>query len=355
MRNAEVYFFNFLRSSAMSKNEIAKVRYLCCLLTMTAVFSLFSVETMAQEKDIRVHDPVMARHNGTYYLFSTGFGIAVWSSDDMENWTKEKPVFENPPAWTMETVPGFRGHMWAPDIFYHKGQYHLYYSISAFGKNTSAIGLATNKTLDPADPAYQWIDQGKVVQSVPGRDLWNAIDPNVILDEEGQPWLSFGSFWNGLKLVKLNQALSGPAQPEEWYTIAARARDWQTPDSVAGKAAIEAPFIFKKDDYYYLFVSIDYCCRGEESTYKMAVGRSKELTGPYLDRQGTPMRSGGGTVLLEGGKDWHGVGHNSVYTFDDTDYLVFHGYDASEKGKPRLRIEKLQWDSQGWPLIVLDQ
>lgn len=339
----------------MSNNGIAKKKYLCCLLTVTLVLSLFSMEVRAQGKDIRVHDPVMARHNGTYYLFSTGSGIAVWSSEDMENWKKEKPVFETPPAWAMETVPGFKGHIWAPDIFYHNGKYHLYYSISAFGKNTSAIGLATNETLDPEDPAFQWIDQGKVVQSVPGRDLWNAIDPNVILDEEGQPWLSFGSFWNGLKLVKLNQTLSGPAQPEEWYTIAARARDWQTPDSVAGKAAIEAPFIFKKDDFYYLFVSTDYCCRGEDSTYKIAVGRSKELSGPYLDRQGTPMRFGGGTVLLEGGKDWYGVGHNSVYAFDGTDYLVFHGYDASDKGKPKLRIEKLQWDPQGWPLVSKEQ
>ncbi len=76
--------------------------------------------------------------------------------------------------------------------------YYLYYSVSAFGKNTSCIGVATNTTLDPGDKNYKWVDHGKVIQSVPGRDLWNAIDPNVVLDESQQPWMVFGSFWSGI-------------------------------------------------------------------------------------------------------------------------------------------------------------
>jgi arabinan endo-1,5-alpha-L-arabinosidase len=75
-------------------------------------------------------------------------------------------------------------------------QYYLYYAVSAFGKNTSAIGVATNKTLDPSDKNFNWIDHGEVIESVPGRDLWNAIDPNLII-AENEPWLVFGSFWNG--------------------------------------------------------------------------------------------------------------------------------------------------------------
>jgi arabinan endo-1,5-alpha-L-arabinosidase len=304
-----------------------------------------------QQTDMRVHDPVMIRQDGKYYLFNTGQGIAVWSSDDMKSWQKEKPVFNKPPQWAVETVPGFKGHIWAPDIAYHEGVYYLYYSISAFGKNTSCIGVATNTTLHPEDPDFKWVDHGKVVQSVPGRDMWNAIDPNLVFDEKEQPWLSFGSFWNGIKLVKLDHNLKQPAQPEEWYTLASRARSWETPDWEAGEAAIEAPFIYKKDDYYYLFVSFDYCCKGVNSTYKIVVGRSSDIIGPYVNRQGEAMRNGAATLVLEGNDDWYGVGHNSVYTFDGKDYLIFHGYSAADKGKPKLRIKELAWDAQGWPVV----
>jgi arabinan endo-1,5-alpha-L-arabinosidase len=119
----------------------------------------------------------------------------------------------------------------------------------------------------------------------------------------------------------------------------------------AGGNAIEAPFVFKKSGYYYLFASTDYCCKGINSTYKMIVGRSKNVQGPYLDKEGVSMQTGGGTIVLQGDKDWYGVGHNATYTFDGKDYLIFHGYDASDKGRPKLRIEPLTWDVEGWPVI----
>ncbi len=301
--------------------------------------------------DIRVHDPVMIKTNDTYYLFCTGWGISVYSSKDMKEWKKEERVFDNPPQWAIDAVPGFRGHMWAPDIFFHDGQYYLYYSVSAFGKNTSCIGVVTNKTLDPSSPDFKWTDQGKVVQSVPGRDLWNAIDPNLALDDEGQPWLTFGSFWSGMKLVKLNNDLTKKVQPEEWFTIAKRERSFTTDDYKAGKGAIEAPFLFKKNGYYYLFVSIDYCCRGVESTYKIVVGRSTSIKGPYLNKEGKRMDEGASSLVLEGNKDWNGVGHNSAYTFDGKDYLVCHAYDADDEGKPKLIIRDISWDEEGWPVV----
>ena len=302
-------------------------------------------------RHVTVHDPVMIRQKDTYYLFCTGMGISVWTSPDRKNWKRAKPVFAKAPEWAVKAIPGFRGHIWAPDITFRNGQYYLYYSVSAFGKNTSCIGLAVNKTLDTASPDFKWVDMGKVIQSVPGRDLWNAIDPNLLEDEKGVPWLSFGSFWNGLKLVKLNSEGTAPAQPEEWHTIAARSRAAGTPDTSAGDGAIEAPFLFRKGGYYYLFASTDYCCRGEKSTYKMVVGRSKDIRGPYLDKVGTPMNRGGGSLLMEGNKEWFGVGHNSVYTFGGTDYLIFHGYDAGDKGRSKLRIETVEWDAEGWPYV----
>src|SRR5699024_8750474 len=148
--------------------------------------------------------------------------------------------------------------------------------VSAFGKNTSAIGLAINQTLDEHRSDYHWEDQGIIVRSIPGRDMWNAIDPQLIIDEEGDPWLDFGSFWEGIKLVKLKSDLTGIAQPESWFTIASRKRTFGISDTLPGDAAIEAPYIFYYKGYYYLFVSYDYCCRGSNSNYKIMVGRSKK-------------------------------------------------------------------------------
>jgi arabinan endo-1,5-alpha-L-arabinosidase len=182
--------------------------------------------------------------------------------------------------------------------------------------------------------------------------MWNAIDPNLAVDENNVPWLAFGSFWNGIKLVKLNNNLTELANPEEWYTIASRKRDFETPDSMAGNAAIEAPFIYKKDKYYYLFVSFDYCCRAEKSTYKIVVGRSEKIYGPYLDKQGVSMNAGGGSLVQEGDSKWYGVGHNAAYKFDSKEYLIFHGYDAADKGRSKLIIEDLNWDKDGWPLAT---
>ncbi|MDQ2752611.1 MAG: arabinan endo-1,5-alpha-L-arabinosidase [Bacteroidota bacterium] len=297
------------------------------------------------------HDPVMIRQDSTYFVFCTGWGISVLSSKDMKHWRQQSPVFAKAPDWAIQAIPGFRGNIWAPDISYHNGQYYLYYSVSAFGKNTSAIGVATNKTLDTSSIDFKWIDHGKVVQSVPNRDMWNAIDPNLIVDENKTPWLAFGSFWNGIKLVKMNTDLLSVAQPELWYSIAGRRRDFILPDSVAGDAAIEGPFIFKKNNYYYLFVSFDYCCRGERSTYKMMVGRSQNVYGPYVNRDGVPMNLGGGSLIQEGDKDWYGVGHNAVVEFKEKDYLIFHGYDAHDSGRSKLRIETLAWFN-GWPVVA---
>lgn len=300
---------------------------------------------------IPAHDPVMIREDSVYYLFFTGMGISVWSSVNRKDWTHEPPVFDKPPQWTVEAIPGFRGHFWAPDISYHNGRYYLYYAVSVFGKNTSCIGLVTNKTLHRDAKEYKWEDQGKVIQSVPGRDMWNAIDPNLAFDDQGTGWLTFGSFWNGIKLVRLDTLLHRPSEPQQWYTIAARPRNSVLPDSAAGDAAIEAPFIYRKDKYFYLFVSFDYCCRGEKSTYKMMVGRSEKIQGPYLDREGIPMTLGGGSLVLEGDSNWYGVGHNAVVHFEDGDYLVFHGYDAKDRGRSKLRVERLAWPG-GWPVVV---
>jgi len=311
-----------------------------------------SVGTITTTAQTSVHDPVMIKEGNTFYLFCTGFGISVFSSTDLQSWKKEKLVFATPPAWAVAAVPAYRGNTWAPDISYHNGLYYLYYSVSAFGKNTSCIGVAVNKTLDPSSPDFKWEDKGKLLQSVPGRDNWNAIDPNLVVDEQKEAWLSFGSFWGGLKLVRLNNDLISIAEPQQWRTIAARPRSTTQTDTTGGNGAIEAPFIFQKNGYFYLFASWDYCCQGEKSNYKVVMGRSKTVTGPYVDKTGKPMELNGGSLIIEGdGKKWFGAGHNAAYTFDGKDYIIYHGYDAADKGRSKLRIDELMWDADGWPYV----
>lgn len=321
-----------------------------CFKNLFPLITIFVVTISFAQKRPLTHDPVVAKQGDTYYLFCTGPGITSFTSKDLKTWTQTDPIFAKSPEWSLAVAPGFNGHIWAPDISFHNGKYYMYYAVSAFGKNTSAIGLVTNATLNPKDKNYKWEDQGVVIQSVPNRDLWNAIDPNLIIDESGTPWLSFGSFWNGLKMVQLNANLKEVAKPEVWKTIAKRNRSSDLEDSDAGNAAIEGPFVFKKGEYYYLFASWDYCCRGEKSTYKLIVGRSKSVTGPYIDKDGKELNKGGGSLVIEGNKNWYGVGHNSVFTFDGKDYTFMHGYDASDKGLPKLIVKEVNWED-GWPTV----
>jgi arabinan endo-1,5-alpha-L-arabinosidase len=301
--------------------------------------------------DVRVHDPTLIQQGDTYYLFGTGRGIAVYSSKDRHGWKKEPPVFAQSPAWTTGVVANFQGRFWAPDISFHDGTYYLYYAVSSGGKITSAIGVATNTTLDRSAPGFRWVDRGIVLQSIPYRDLWNAIDPQLIVKDDGSSWLAFGSFWAGLRLVKLGADRLRPAEPQEWHALAKRERSVFMDDADPEPAAIEAPFVFRKSGYYYLFVSWDYCCRGVNSDYKIVVGRSRDLSGPYLDRNDERMDKGGGTLVLAGNARWPGVGHNSAYTIDGRDWLVLHAYDAKDRGWSKLKILDLAWDAEGWPLV----
>ncbi len=321
------------------------------VIPLTGLLPLVLLPAAAHGRQVSIHDPVMAREGDSTYLFSTGPGITFYSSKDRVNWRLRGRVFPGDPSWARDVAPQFNGHVWAPDIVRHDGRFYLFYSVSSFGVNTSAIGVTVNKTLDPDSPDYRWEDRGIVLQSVPGRDLWNAIDPAVTFDDDGTPWLSFGSFWSGLKLVKLASSLTALAEPQEWRSLAKRERSVLEPDTQAGPAEIEAPFIFKKGKYYYLFASWDKCCRGKDSTYKMVVGRATALTGPYLDKTGQDMAAGGGSLLLAGDKDWAGVGHNSAYTFDGRDWLVFHAYENADHGLQKLKIAELTWDADHWPVV----
>lgn len=306
---------------------------------------------VCEAKQVSVHDPVMAKEGSSYYLFSTGPGITFYSSANMRDWKEEGRVFSGEPAWAKKAAPTFNDHIWAPDIHLHGGKYYLYYSVSGFGKNTSGIGVTTNATLDPRASNYKWQDQGMVLQSVPGRDNWNAIDPNIVDDADGTPWMVFGSFWSGIKLVRLDASHVRLAEPQVWHALAQRARPAATPDDEAGPGEIEGPHILRKGDYYYLFVSWGLCCRKEASTYHVVVGRARKVTGPYLDRAGKDMNQGGGSLVIAGNARWKGVGHNSAYSIDGRDWMVLHAYETADNYLQKLKILEMKWDHDGWPVV----
>ncbi len=340
---------------------------ICSTLAVMAVAE--AQRPLPQRKDellpmdqVIAHDPVIAEQDGVYYLFTTGNGIPIWQSTDLSHWTRAGRVFDDVPRWTRDAVPGFEGHIWAPDIYYFRGQYYLFYAVSTFGHNLSAIGLATNRTLNPESYRYKWVDEGLVIESLPGRDDWNSIDPQLVLDEVGDPYLAFGSFWSGLKLVRLSHDAKKLEEGGEGViAIASRRfvpadRPEEGQSLERGGSDIEGPFIFRRGGEYFLFASTGYCCRGRDSTYRMIVGRAKDIEGPYLDRKGHRLLDGGGTLLLESYDRWQGVGHNAVYQFDGKDYLVFHGYDGdTERGVSKLRILPLSWDGEGWPVVAVGE
>jgi arabinan endo-1,5-alpha-L-arabinosidase len=302
------------------------------------------------------HDPSIMKEGGAWYVFATGLAphghMAIRCSRDLQVWKLCGQVFTEIPEWIRKESPGTK-ELWAPDISYFNGEYYLYYAYSLFGKNTSGIALATNKTLDPASPDYKWIDQGVVLRSGAGDDF-NAIDPNLVIDTSGQTWLAFGSFWSGVKMRRIDRTTGKlSAEDSHLYALASRERPAGapagTPQLPPDWEAIEAPFVIHHGEFYYLFVSWDLCCRGTRSTYRTMVGRSRDVTGPYVDATGKPMVEGGGVQVLVGNHRWIGPGGESLYVGTDQTIMVFHAYDATS-GKPALQVSTVGW-IDGWPEV----
>ena len=284
------------------------------------------------------HDPSVVRAGGYYYSFITGdiatrTYLPMRRSRDLVHWSSLGPVFTSAPAWVTQELGVTPGDFWAPDISYFSGEYRLYYAASSFGTNNSVIGLATNRTLDPDSPDYEWVDRGMVLRSTTA-DNFNAIDPDVIVDAAGQPWLAFGSFWDGIKMRRLDPG-TGLAGDPALYSLASR-----------GGASIEGASIVRRGGFYYLFASLDYCCRGVDSDYRVVVGRSASVTGPYVDRAGVPMLTGGGTELLRGYNEFRGPGGGDV----SGNFYVHHYYDLYDNGLPKLSVRPIVW-SLGWPTL----
>jgi arabinan endo-1,5-alpha-L-arabinosidase len=284
--------------------------------------------------DTGIHDPsVVKTPGGSYIAAYTGSNIQLKTSSDRTAWRNAGAAFPNGAPWT-RTYTANGDSLWAPDLSYHNGQYYMYYSASTFGSRKSAIFLATS----PTGLSGSWTDRGLVIESSDSSN-YNCIDPNLVVDAQGKWWLTFGSFWSGIKLISLDPS-TGKRSGSTMIDLASR------PSSVNG--AIEAPYITRHGSYYYLWVSFDACCKGAASTYRIMVGRSKSVTGPYVDRSGKAMTAGGGTEVMAGHGSIHGPGHEAVFTDSDADVLVYHYY--ADSGASYLGINLIRYESD-WPVV----
>ena len=327
------------------KSPLSRARW--ALLSVLA-----AVPGWAFETNVLTRDPsTIIKRDGVYWVYGTGKGTEQFSSTDRVNWQKRGPVFPTVPSWVAAAVPANIGNgVWAPDVRKINDKYFLYYSYSTFGSNTSGIGVAVNETLEPT----KWVDQGVVINTT-AQDHFNAIDPCIFEDAEGHFWLVFGSYFSGIKLVSINPA-TGKRADDKIFNLATR------PDTPPN--AIEAPAIEFHDGYYYLFVNWDNCCAGGKSAYNIRVGRSKSVTGPYVDKAGKDMMKGGGSLFLNAVYDdgsgrvvdeQIGPGHAGILHDVDGDWVSTHyEWAHDKKGATTMNLNKLAWDSDGWPRVLLD-
>jgi arabinan endo-1,5-alpha-L-arabinosidase len=291
--------------------------------------------------DTSIHDPsllVRPMLAPKYVLFGTG--NATRTSTDRIQFSGAGQALA-PQAWWhfFAATPYFgTATYWAPDVSVHDGKYWMYYAVSTFGSQESAIGLATSSSGDPGT----FVDRGIVFESFRG-DPYNAIDPNLMVDASGRWWLTFGSGTHGIYTMEVSPATGMPSGVPFLHHLAERKGVPYDP--------IEAPVLFRHGGYYYLFVSVDFCCHGADSTYSVRVGRSASPSGPYYGPDGVSLLDDGGGLVLASHDNVRGPGGQSVVHDSDHDLLIYHYYDAKRNGAPFLGIDYLGWTADGWPYV----
>ena len=201
------------------------------------------------------------------------------------------------------------------------------------------MGVATS-----AKPYGPFYDSGCLIDAnAPEIDVQNSIDPFYI-EDAGKHYLFWGSF-RGIYVTELESDGLSVKKDGNGALVLRK--------QVAG-TAFEGVNIYKKDRYYYLFASVGSCCDGANSTYRTVVGRSRNILGPYLDKNGKDMMANGYTVIIQGNTEWVGTGHNSIIQVDDAgqEWIIYHGYRRAQADKGRVvLLDKLQWDEDGWPYV----
>ena len=296
------------------------------------------------------HDPTMIYDGSTYHVFYTGDYIIHKTSTDGRTWASAGTVFSatNMPSWITTSMSDHNGaDIWAPDIYKIGDTYYLYYTLSIFGTNNSTIGLATSTDLTT------WTDKGKVISSASGSESYNCIDPNLVIDNDGKYWLSFGSCFSGIYIVEID---SSTMMLKESSTPVCIADNGFASDST--QPVQEAPYIWNPGNgYYYLITSVGACCSGVNSTYTTRYGRSESITGPYVDEDDVSMLESGGTILMdttiEAEPNVIGPGGECIAKDANGNYvLVYHYYDKYNAGAATLAIRGITTDSDNWIKIA---
>ena len=290
------------------------------------------------------HDPSMVRFEDGYALMSTNNNLQLWTSEDAYNWQNHKSTVSKIPQWAYQYAPNTEG-IWAPDIYYMNGEFRVYYCVSVFGKRTSAIGYQSTKSIMPGTSDYGWTDHGHVFHTV-ASDKYNAIDADVVRDTQGNYWMAFGSFGLGIQLIKLDAKTGYQATDDKTvYNIARRT-------SKASEGAEEGPSLIEHGGKYFLFTAWDKCCQQgndiEKTTYKTAYGRADKVTGPYKDRAGNDMATGGGTILLERYGRYVGPGGGEAFQDLNRVRFVHHYYDNAGDKYNHIHIRDVVFTEDNW-------
>lgn len=314
-------------------------RWLCRALSLAglaAAASLSQAAPWALSGALTTHDPHIYKTSSTWWVFEStdNNGIGVKFSSDGHAWTQGGAIFGGGLSWWKAYIPANKtGQVWAPGCGEWGSLGYCYYAVSSFGSQKSAIGLATSAG---GLAAGKWVDQGAVITSVPGNNF-NAIDPALAKTTGGSPFLVYGSFWDGIFIRPVSGSTLKPSG---------------NPTNIARDTGqgIENGFVVSHQNLYYLFASKGACCQGASSTYRIVVGRSSSITGPYADKAGVAMMSGGGTVLAQSGTRFKGPGGQSLLS--DGSVMAWHAYDAQNNGTPALFIGDVTWGADGWPQAV---
>lgn len=290
------------------------------------------------------HDPSMVRFEDGYALMSTNNNLQLWTSEDAYTWKSHGSTVSAIPQWAYQYAPGTEG-IWAPDLYYMNGEFRAYYCVSVFGKRSSAIGYTSTTSIMPGTTGYGWKDHGHVFHTTTS-DKYNAIDADVVRDTDGNYWMAFGSFGLGIQLIKLDGKTGYQASDDKTiYNIARRT-------SKASNGAEEGPSLIEHGGQYFLFTAWDICCQQganiEQTTYKTAYGRADKVTGPYKDRGGADMATGGGTILLERYGRYVGPGGGEAFQDLNRVRFVHHYYDNAGDKYNHIHIRDVVFTEDNW-------
>ena len=283
-------------------------------------------------------DPTVIRTEDGFYLYATQtdkYWVPIYFSKDLVNWEFKRTAFRNA---TKPQIPG-GGAFWAPEIRHINGKYVLYFSWAKWGDgDASYTAVATSDS-----PLGDFVNSKELLTK---EDFGSNCIDQFYYEEDNKKYMFVGSF-NGIYVTELtDDGLSVKRNENGTPTLKKQ---------VCGKA-FEGTNIYKKNGYYYLFASINNCCDGERSRYKVVVGRSQDLLGPYLDKSGKDMINNAWELVLEGdGQKFFGPGHNSIIVQDDagTDWMIYHSYvkENGEVGGRLGMLDRVLWTEDGWPYI----